>query len=162
MTPQAPRPLGALDLSAAAALHQAAFAGLGERGWSRQELAELLAAPGVRGLLVEADDRLAGIAVFRWIADEAELLTLAVDRSARGRGTGWTLLDGVVEAVRAAGARRLFLEVACDNDAACALYRRAGFVPAGERKAYYARHHAPPADALVMRLDLVPIKPGEW
>ena len=154
MTPALPRALGALDLTAAAALHEAAFAGLGERGWSRQELAELLAAPGVRGLLVEAGDRPVGLAVFRWMADEAELLTLAVDLPARGRGIGGALLEGVAVAVRAAGARRLFLEVASDNEAAGALYRRAGFVPAGQRKAYYLRKGAPPADALVMRLDL--------
>ena len=51
------RALGALDLDGAAALHGDAFAALGERAWSRQNLAELLAASGVAGWLIEADGR---------------------------------------------------------------------------------------------------------
>ena len=49
------RALGARDLDRAARLHGAAFAALGEPGWTRQDVAELLASPGVAGLLLEAD-----------------------------------------------------------------------------------------------------------
>ena len=41
------RPLGAPDLDIAASIHARSFAVLGERGWTRQEIADLLASPGV-------------------------------------------------------------------------------------------------------------------
>ena len=50
-------PLGALDLDRAAALHGESFVPLGERAWTRQDLAELLASPGVTGLLLQAASR---------------------------------------------------------------------------------------------------------
>jgi ribosomal-protein-alanine N-acetyltransferase len=43
------RSLDARDLDLAAALHRAAFTALGERGWTRRDMAELLASPGVTG-----------------------------------------------------------------------------------------------------------------
>ena len=43
------RRLGALDLDLASQLHGASFAPLGERAWTRQDIAELLASPGVAG-----------------------------------------------------------------------------------------------------------------
>ena len=54
-------PLGALDLDRAAALHGESFVAFGERAWTRQDLAELLASPGVTGLLLQAAGRDAGI-----------------------------------------------------------------------------------------------------
>ncbi|MEA2808070.1 MAG: hypothetical protein QOJ17_2211, partial [Rhodospirillaceae bacterium] len=67
--------LGALHLDCAAALHGESFVPLGERAWTRQDLAELLASPGVTGLLLQAEGRDAGIALCRVVADESELLT---------------------------------------------------------------------------------------
>src|ERR1700761_1003931 len=98
------RPLGAPDLDRAAGLHQAAFAPMGERGWSRQEMAELLASPGVGGLLLYEDGEAIGVALYRVAVDEAELLTIAVDAGQRRRGAGQALLAAVIERGRAAGA----------------------------------------------------------
>src|ERR1700704_2406790 len=89
------RPVRALDLDVAAGLHGEAFQALGERGWTRQDLAELLASPGVG----------------RFLLDEAELLTIAVRPAHRRTGAGRALLQAVIERARGAGARRLFLEV---------------------------------------------------
>ncbi len=147
-------PLGALDLDRAAALHSESFVPLGERAWTRQDLAELLAAPGATGLLLQAEGRDAGIALCRVAADEAELLTVAVRPSERRRGLGRRLLTAVIEHVREAGARALFLEVGVDNPAARALYEAMGFQVVGTRPAYYRRGDGPPADALIMRLSL--------
>src|ERR1700704_7079756 len=82
------RLLGALDLDRAAALHGESFLALGERAWTRQDLAGLLASPGVAGLLLRAESRDVGIVLFRVAADEAELLTLAVRPAERRRGAG--------------------------------------------------------------------------
>ena len=146
--------LGALDLDRAAALHGESFVPLGERAWTRQDLAELLAAPGVTGLLLQAESRDVGIVLFRVVADEAELLTLAVRPAERRRGAGRRLLTAVIDRVREAGAQTLFLEVGADNPPARALYEAMGFRVIGTRPAYYRRGDGPPADALIMRLSL--------
>lgn len=146
--------LGALDLDRAAALHAEAFAPFGERAWTRQDMAELLASPGVAGLLLQVEDVDAGFAICRVVADEAELITLAVRLAHRRRGAARRLLAAVIDHVRAAGAKTLFLEVAVDNPAALRLYETTGFRVAGTRPAYFRRGSGPAADAIVMRLDL--------
>ena len=149
-------PLGALDLDVASALHRAAFTALGERGWTRQEMAELQASPGVGGVLLLSGDKRIGFALYRVAADEAELLTIAVDASHRRQGAGRVLLEGVIDRARTAGAAALFLEVGADNPAACSLYEQKHFRVVGRRAGYYQRGTAPGADALVMRLTLRP------
>ena len=148
------RPLGALDLDRAAALHGESFVPLGERAWTRRDLAELLAAPGVTGLLLQAEGRDAGIALCRVAADESELLTIAVRPTERRRGAGRRLLSAVIDRVHEAGARALFLEVGADNRPARALYDAMGFRVIGTRPAYYRRGDGPAADAFIMRLTL--------
>lgn len=146
--------LGALDLDRAAALHAEAFVPFGERAWTRQDMAELLASPGVAGLLLQVEGADAGLAICRVVADEAELITLAVRSAHRRRGAARRLLAAVIDHVRAAGAKALFLEVAADNPAAQGLYETVGFRVAGSRRAYFQRGSGRPADAVVMRLDL--------
>jgi ribosomal-protein-alanine N-acetyltransferase len=146
--------LGALDLDRAARLHREAFVPMGERGWTRQDIAGLLASPGTAGFLLEEKSGDIGMAICRVAADEAELLTVAVNPHHRRRGAGRRLLEAVIGQVRLAGARTLFLEVGVDNPAARALYDSFGFIVAGRRAGYYARVDSPPADAIIMRLTL--------
>lgn len=148
-------PLGALDLDRAAALHAESFTPFGEHIWTRQDLAELVALPGVAGLLLQVDGHDAGFAVCQVAADEAELLTLAVRPAHRRQGGARRLLAAIIDHVRKRGARTLFLEVGVDNPAARSLYESQGFRAVGERRAYYQRGQAPPADGLVMRLNLI-------
>ena len=98
--------------------------------------------------------RVRGFAVSRLAADEAEILTIAVDRAWRGRGVGRDLLREHVSRAALSGARAMFLEVDQDNAAAIALYRRFGFVEVGRREGYYRRPDGKSATALVMRKDL--------
>jgi len=147
------RPVGACDLDRAAALHRQAFEPVGERPWTRRDMAELLASPGVAGLFAEVDGREEGFALWRTAADEAELLTIAVQSDRRRHGLGRALLEAVVEQARHGGARYLFLEVGADNAPARSLYSQAGFVEVGRRPGYY-RRRAGLADALVLRLTL--------
>lgn len=55
--------------------------------------------------------------------------------------------------LEAAGAAKVFLEVARHNTPARKLYRALGFVEVGERPDYY-RHRGAPVGALVLRRDL--------
>ena len=146
--------LGALDLARAAAIHAESFVAMGERGWTLQDLAELMASPGVTGLLLRADDQDAGFALCRIAADEAELLTIAVRPAWRRRGLGRRLIAAIIDHARGAGARALYLEVGVDNPPAQNLYEAQGFSVVGSRPGYYRRGQAPAADGLVMRLTL--------
>lgn len=130
---------------ALAALHGTSF----DRAWTAAAFADLLSQPGVTA--ITAPD---GFILFRVVADEAEILTLAVRPQARGRGQGAELTRNAAVVAAAAGAQRLFLEVAEDNVAARALYRRVGFEAVGRRPRYYARPGASPVDALLLSLNL--------
>jgi ribosomal-protein-alanine N-acetyltransferase len=83
------------------------------------------------------------------VADEAEILTLAVHPYKRGKGLGRALLQATISKVRSMGAKSVFLEVGVENPAARALYARLGFTKVGARKGYYNG-----GDALVLRLPL--------
>ena len=128
-----------------AALHATAF----DRPWDAAAFEDLLGQDGV--VLLE---QTGGFILIRAVADEAEILTLAVEPRARRRGVGRALVEAAAEAALAMGAHRLHLEVAEDNAAALALYRAAGFVQAGRRPGYYARSGGPTVAALILTLNL--------
>ena len=132
-----------------AAIHAEAFDRPGETSWSAAAFADLLIQAGV--FAVEAAD---GFILMRVVADEAEILTLAVRPGARRGGLGGRLVGEGVLAAAARGATRVFLEVAEDNLAARALYERTGFVEAGRRPGYYAAADGGRRDALLLALNL--------
>ena len=92
-----------------------------------------------------------GFILARTVADEAEILTLAMSPPFRRRGVARALVEAAAAEAARKGAKALFLEVATDNPGAIALYQNSGFERAGLRRAYYARPNAAPADALVLR-----------
>lgn len=145
--------LRAVDLDRASRLHREAFLAMGEPGWTRQDIAGLLASPGVAGFLLTEGGFDIGMTICRTAADEAELLTVAVDPAHRRRGAARLLLGAVIDRVRGDGARALFLEVGADNPGALTLYNSLGFRTVGRRAAYYMRGDGPAADAFIMRLD---------
>lgn len=148
--PIALSPLDAAQANLLAALHGEAFAA----PWSAASFAELLLSHWRGGHLAREGDRALGFILVQRIADEAEILTLAVVPTARRRGIARTLVAAALDEARRAGLRRMLLEVAVANHAARALYERLGFVRVGERKAYYAAT-ATGGDALVLARDLV-------
>ena len=96
---------------------------------------------------------LSGFVLARIVADEAEILTIAVAEPVRGQRIGERLMEQVVIGALAQGGVALFLEVAEDNQSAISLYDRMGFSEVGRRPAYYQRKTGPIA-ALTMRLAL--------
>lgn len=125
--------------------HAAAF----PAPWDGAAFAVLLDQDGVFAL-----EDPGGFILLRAVADEAEILTLAVRPAARRRGLGARLVREGGTAAAARGATRLFLEVAEDNAAALALYTKAGFAEAGRRPGYYARAGGGRRDALILALNL--------
>jgi ribosomal-protein-alanine N-acetyltransferase len=145
------RPARENDVSALAALHNRSFAD----GWSGQILRDLLRTPGAFALVAEAGSALLGFILARTAADEAEILTLAVDPAKRRQGAARALLAEAAALAGDRGATLLFLEVACSNTPAQALYRQFGFQKTGRRKAYYrAFPGAPAEDALILEARL--------
>lgn len=127
-----------------ASLHEASFP-VAER-WNEAAFAALLDQPGCFACLHQTDASPTGMALLRVVADEAEVLTVAVLPEARGQGGGAALLAMALAECERRGVVRAFLEVAPGNTAACALYRRQGFIEIGRRRRYYPDG----SDALVM------------
>jgi ribosomal-protein-alanine N-acetyltransferase len=145
-------PLHAGHAARISALHRASFA----RGWDPPEVAGMLGDRSVvaDGLFEAGDRQPNGFILSRVAADEAEILTIALDPAIRGRGLSARLLAHHLPALQRRGVARLFLEVEEGNTPAERLYRSAGFVAVGAREGYYAKPGGAPARALVMRLDL--------
>jgi tRNA threonylcarbamoyladenosine biosynthesis protein TsaB len=135
------------DAVALAVLHAAAF----ERPWEEAALRDLLAGPGVFAFHAPS-----GFVLARAAGGEAEILTLAVLPSARGRGLGRALVQAAMVHAAKTGAQAMFLEVGTDNPAALALYTSLGFQRVGARKGYYASHSQSAGDALVLKAALSP------
>ena len=140
---------GPADAAVLAALHAASF----HRGWSEDEFARLLRERNVVAHRVMLGRRLAGFAISRLAADEAEILSIAVATAQRGRGLARDLLALHLRRLAGLGARTVFLEVDEANAPARRLYARAGFREVGRRANYY-RVGAAASAALVLRRDL--------
>jgi ribosomal-protein-alanine N-acetyltransferase len=120
--------------------------------WSADAVRETLARAG--GFVIAPPGAaLAGFVLFAQVADECEILDIAVDPAARRDGLGARLLAAALAAAVARGARRCFLEVRASNADAQAFYRAAGFVEGGRRKEYY-RSGQGREDALLMSREL--------
>lgn len=96
-------------------------------------------------------DKVIGFGGIMIVADEAELLNIAVAESARGRGIATDILSRLITDVEEADCVRLLLEVRSNNIAAFSLYEKLGFEKLGIRKNYYSN---PIDDAIIMAREL--------
>ena len=117
--------------------------------WSPSAFADLL---GQAGVVLEGNQD--GFILIRAVADEAEILTLAVRPAARRKGLGGRLVGTGSARAATLGATLMFLEVAEDNAPARALYGALGFAEAGRRPRYYPRPDGAAVDALLLVLNL--------
>jgi ribosomal-protein-alanine N-acetyltransferase len=138
------------DASRLAQLHGAAF----HRGWSELEFEQLLSERNTLTHRLRVGDRLAGFIISRVAADEAEILSVAIDSAWRGRGLSHVLLDTHLGHLAGGGVRAVFLEVEESNAAAVQLYRGRGFRVVGRREQYYREPGGQFSAALVMQRDL--------
>ena len=93
-----------------------------------------------------------GFAGIMVIAEDSELLNIAVDPQYQHKGIGTLLMDKIVEESWKHGADRILLEVRSSNTMAQRLYKQYCFVTIGERKNYYSN---PTEDAWIMSLDRI-------
>ncbi len=122
--------------------------------WTRSQCAGILPLSGVQLVLARAEDGgVFGFSLLRTVADEAELLLLAVSNTAQRQGIGRALLDHFIALGRQSGLCRLHLEVR-DGNPAVAMYQAFGFQEEGRRRKYYTGRDGSQHDALTMALKI--------
>lgn len=143
------------DLDAVMTIMEAAFGARYGEAWTRSQCAGILPMAGVS--LILSDDgetgSPVGFSLFRSVANESELLLLAVAPDHRRRGIGSRLLHHFLGEARAGGIDRVHLEVR-DGNPAIHMYRQAGFEPVGRRRNYYRGQDGSQFDALTFALEL--------
>jgi ribosomal-protein-alanine N-acetyltransferase len=96
-------------------------------------------------------DKIVGYICANYVLDEGHILNVTVHPGHRRQGIAEGLVRHVTALFADRGCRAIFLEVRASNEAALAMYRRAGFSLIGARKSYYTH---PVEDALTMCLAL--------
>lgn len=136
------------DLDQVMAVMDAAFGAEFGEAWTRSQLTGILPMAGVAltVAVVDPGGGAAGFSLDRSVADEAELLLIAVHPACRRQGIGARLVDYFIDRAQAAGLAKVHLEVR-DGNPAATMYRGLGFEPVGRRPNYYqgqdgARHDA--------------------
>jgi len=99
--------------------------------------------PGATLLAASSD----GYILFRIIAEEAELFSLAVHPKSRKKGLGRAPAQEMLRFLEKNRVESLYLEVESTNLAAIRLYGGLGFVRQGIRSGYYGKKN----DALIMK-----------
>lgn len=126
------------DIDSVMQVMDAAFGDRFGEAWTRSQLGGILPMAGVSLVLAREPDSegALGFTLFRTVADESELLLIAVTPKQHRRGIGRALLDDFLDRVRSDGVSSVHLEVR-DGNSALSLYREVGFSPVGRRRNYY-------------------------
>ena len=143
-------PATARDAATLAQIHGASF----YRGWGEGEFEQMLSERNTLVDRLKMGRKTIGFSVSRMAADEAEILSIAVAPSHRGRGLSNTLLLIHLGHLAGRGVQVVFLEVEENNQPARRLYERMGFTIVGRRQNYYQQSAGETANALLMRRDL--------
>src|SRR6476661_5019037 len=106
------------DAARLAQLHGASF----HRGWGEGEFEMMLAERNTLVHRLSQGRRIIGFAVSRIAADEAGILSIAIDADKRGRGLSRDLLLTHLGHLAGRGVRKIFLEVEENNQPARRLY----------------------------------------
>ena len=143
------------DMDAVMRVMDEAFGDRFGEAWTRSQLAGILPMGGVSLALARSrgGEETIGFSLFRTVADESELLLIAVLPSHHRRGVGGQLLDDFLERARNDGVARVHLEVR-DGNPAMGIYREAGFSAVGRRRNYYHASDGKRFDAITLALEL--------
>jgi len=117
--------------------------------WSPEALKESSTSGEV--WVVEKNGNVAAFVAGKAVADEFEILNLAVAVAFRRQGIARRLVSFSLFKAWESGARKAYLEVRASNEAAILLYRRLGFLECGCRQRYY---QCPVEDAILLSLNL--------
>ncbi len=133
------------------AVHQILTAAPESASWSAEGLASFFEADPGHNLIARKGQEILGFISGRRLADEGEILNLAVKKDCRRQGIGRALVRALLEAFEQERVARVFLEVRESNVAGIALYQGLGFRETGRREGYY---QGPVEAALVLARDI--------
>ena len=148
-------PGSSADIDTVMAVMDEAFAGRFGEAWTRSQLGGILPMGGVTLMVAREPDSGAtvGFSLCRAVADEAELLLLAVMPENHRCGIGRMLLDDFLDAARKQGVATVHLEVR-EGNSAVDLYQNAGFAPVDRRRNYYHAADGRRFDAVTLAYNL--------
>ena len=135
------KPLTSEDIVAVAELERKYI----ECPYSEKVLSEFLDKHDTIAYKFESDGILVGYVSGQTVLDECNVNNVVVDERFRRQGIAQGLMAALICECDRSGVKIVFLEVASDNEAAKALYRKNGFLPLYIRKNYYGSK-----DAVVM------------
>ena len=138
------RPATTEDAGILATLHATAFS---NDAWSREQIMGSLKQDTTRGWIAFTKSEAVGFILMQTLLPESEILTFCVHPAQQRRGIGRQLLRQITRVARG----DIFLEVAADNTAALALYKKLGFRETGRRAGYYKRAYSA-VDAVLFTL----------
>jgi ribosomal-protein-alanine N-acetyltransferase len=127
------RPAVAADCAALATLSSEA----GASAWSARSFEEELERATSELVVATESETIVGFVATSVVADESELLNVAVGLPWRRRGLGGALVRYAMDRAVRRGATAMHLEVRAGNRAARALYEALGFEVSGVRRGYY-------------------------
>ena len=90
-----------------------------------------------------------GFIVYRIAVDEAEIITIGVNPETRRNGIASAMIGIIEKTLKNQGVKKIFLEVALNNEPAKRLYESMGFKVVGSRPKYYDG-----VDAILMAKDI--------
>lgn len=117
--------------------------------WTREMLLEEINNPLCVLTTAMRGGTVAGFALGKTAADEAELYQIAVLPEYRRQGIAAQLLTELHALLKEKGAACCFLEVRSKNSAAAALYEKIGYCKISTRKGYYGDD-----DAVIYKIEL--------
>ena len=143
------------QLDAVMNVMDAAFGDQFGEAWTRSQLSGILPMSGVSLVVAieRASECVVGFSLSRTVADESELLLIAVLPGEQRHGVGALLLEDFVDRARDKGGSRVHLEVR-DGNPAIGMYRSAGFSPVGRRRNYYHATSGKRYDAITLACEL--------
>ncbi len=118
-----------------------------DTAWSESQIASL--PENAFYLVADCGDDLCGCASVYCVADEGQIMNIAVSEKYRKNGIGKGLMDKLEQECKKRNCQFISLEVAVDNIAAVALYKKSGYAEVGRRKGFYKG-----IDAIIMEKEL--------
>ncbi|MBR2967904.1 MAG: ribosomal protein S18-alanine N-acetyltransferase [Clostridia bacterium] len=102
----------------------------------------MLSNPSCLALKVSENGLVAAYVSGELVIDEFNINNVVVDKQFRRKGYAEALMREIISRCQAANAKKIYLEVASDNEPAKNLYYKLGFSLVYERKRYYGEQSA--------------------
>lgn len=110
--------------------------------YSEDVLSEMLKNPNCLALKISENNETAGYISGQFVIDEFNVNNVVIKEQYRRRGFASALMEEVIKVCEEQKIKKIYLEVAQNNEAAKNLYKKFGFEFSYERKKYYGDQSA--------------------